>query len=74
MFSEKYNMRRAPLVLGLGVLLASQILFMLAPNYIVMVIARVIQGISSALVWVVGLALLCVRPAPLRRRELTGLL
>ena len=35
------------------------IMFMEAPNYPVMVLARFVQGISSSVVWVVGLALLC---------------
>ena len=34
-------------------------MFMEAPNYPVMVLARFVQGISSSVVWVVGLALLC---------------
>lgn len=33
---------------------------MLAPDYAVMAVARVIQGISSSMVWIVGLALLYV--------------
>jgi len=30
-----------------------------APNYAVMVLARVLQGVSSSTIWIVGLALLC---------------
>lgn len=51
-------MRRMPLILGLLALIASQVMFMLAPNYAVMAVARVLQGISSSMVWIVGLALL----------------
>ncbi|TEB39101.1 MFS general substrate transporter [Coprinellus micaceus] len=57
--SERYSSRRWPLILGFVMLIASQIMFMEAPNYAVMCIARVLQGISSSIVWVVGLALLC---------------
>ncbi|TFY81606.1 hypothetical protein EWM64_g2406 [Hericium alpestre] len=57
--SEKYNSRQMPLILGLTVLLGSQVMLMEAPTYWVMALARVIQGISSSMVWVVGLALLC---------------
>ncbi|KAF7306494.1 MFS domain-containing protein [Mycena indigotica] len=59
MFSERYQTRRAPLILGLLILVGSQIMFMEAPNYAVMCIARVLQGCGSTMVWVVGLALLC---------------
>ncbi|KAH7914452.1 major facilitator superfamily domain-containing protein [Hygrophoropsis aurantiaca] len=59
MFSERHSARRTPLILGLFTLLASQVMLMEAPNYAVMAIARVIQGLSSSMVWIVGLALLC---------------
>ncbi|KAF7319900.1 MFS domain-containing protein [Mycena kentingensis (nom. inval.)] len=59
MFTERYNMRQLPLIFGLVVLIGSQILFMEAPNYAVMCVARALQGIGSTMVWVVGLALLC---------------
>jgi predicted MFS family arabinose efflux permease len=58
MHSERYSTRRMPLILGLIALIASQIMFMEAPNYAVMAVARVLQGISSSMVWIVGLALL----------------
>ncbi|KAF9015431.1 MFS general substrate transporter [Cyathus striatus] len=58
-FSEKYQARRWPLVLGLSILIGSQVMLMEAPMFTVMCIARVFQGIGSSMVWVVGLALLC---------------
>lgn len=57
--SERYHARRWPLLLGLAILIGSQALFMEAKNYWMMVLARVIQGVSSTIVWVVALALLC---------------
>ncbi|KAI0047288.1 MFS general substrate transporter [Auriscalpium vulgare] len=57
--SERYNARRAPLLIGLIALVSSQVMLMEAPTYAVMVVARVLQGVSSSMVWVVGLALLC---------------
>lgn len=57
MLSERYNARKWPLILGFLVLIASQIMFMEAPNYAVMCVARVLQGVASAIVFVVGLAL-----------------
>ncbi|KAJ8594895.1 MFS general substrate transporter [Rhizopogon salebrosus TDB-379] len=58
-FSERYSSRRVPLVFGLIALLGSQVIFMEAPNFAIMALARVLQGISSSMVWIVGLALLC---------------
>ncbi|EJD04276.1 MFS general substrate transporter [Fomitiporia mediterranea MF3/22] len=63
--SEKYRTRRSPLIWGLISLMGFLVMFMEAPNYAVMIVARGLQGISSAVVWVVGLALLadCVPDA-----------
>ena len=58
LLSERYNARQQPLILGLLILTGSQILLMEAPNYPVMCVARVLQGVGSSMVWVVGLALL----------------
>lgn len=58
MFSERYDVRRMPLIIGLVALLGSQVMLMEAPNYWVMVLARILQGVSSSMVWIVGLALL----------------
>lgn len=58
-FSERYHARRWPLLLGLLVLLGAQALFMESDRFWMMILARTIQGISSSVVWVVALALLC---------------
>lgn len=63
MFSERYDSRRMPLIIGLVALLVSQIMLTESPVYWLMCLARVLQGISSSVVWVVGLALLCVTRA-----------
>jgi MFS transporter, DHA1 family, solute carrier family 18 (vesicular amine transporter), member 1/2 len=57
-YSEVYHNRKIPLLAGLVALIGSQIMFMEAPAYWLMVFARFLQGISSAVVWTVGLALL----------------
>ncbi|TFY70057.1 hypothetical protein EVJ58_g23 [Rhodofomes roseus] len=57
--SEKYNNRQVPLLTGLVSLIGAEIMFMLAPAYWLMVVARLLQGLSSTVVWVAGLALLC---------------
>jgi predicted MFS family arabinose efflux permease len=59
MMSERYGARRWPLIIGLLALVASQIMFMEAPSYAVLCVARFIQGVSSSVVWIIGLALLC---------------
>jgi MFS family permease len=58
MFSERYSIRRLPLIAGLLALLGSQALLMEAPAYWVMCLSRVLQGISSSVVWTLGIALL----------------
>lgn len=67
-WSEKYDARKLPLVAGVFILIGSQIMFMEAPAYWVMCLARALQGIGSTMVWVVGLALLCDEAPP----ELVG--
>ncbi|KAF9072699.1 major facilitator superfamily domain-containing protein [Rhodocollybia butyracea] len=57
--SERHDTRRAPLLLGILVLIGSQIMLMEAPVYWLLCLARILQGIGSTMVWVVGLALLC---------------
>ncbi|KIJ68771.1 hypothetical protein HYDPIDRAFT_107017 [Hydnomerulius pinastri MD-312] len=58
-YSERSLSRRTPLITGLIALLGAQVMLMEAPNYAVMAIARALQGVSSSMVWIVGLALLC---------------
>lgn len=51
-------MRRLPLLLGLAALLGATIMLNVATSVAVFVMGRLLQGISAAVVWVVGLALL----------------
>ena len=57
-FSEVYRNRKVPLVMGLVALTGSQVMFMEAPSYWLMVLARMLLGVSSSVIWAVGLALL----------------
>ncbi|EIN13358.1 major facilitator MFS-1 [Punctularia strigosozonata HHB-11173 SS5] len=59
LLSERYKNRKVPLLMGMVALIGSQIMLMEAPRYWVLAVGRVIQGISSSVVWVLGLALLC---------------
>ena len=70
--SERYNARQPPLILGLLILIGSQILLMEAPSYPVMCVARSLQGVGSSVVWVVGLALLCAPDFHLYEKKITN--
>ncbi|SJL11077.1 uncharacterized protein ARMOST_14478 [Armillaria ostoyae] len=60
-WSEMYDTRKVPYVAGVLVLIVSQIMFMEAPCYWVMCLARCLQGIGMITRVVVGLAILCNR-------------
>lgn len=64
MLSERYHARKYPMLVGVLALIGSQVLFMEAPTFAVMCVARIMQGISSSVVWVVGLAFLCDATPP----------
>ena len=50
--------RRRPMVWGLGGLFATTLLFAFAHSYPLLILARVLQGLSAAATWTAGLALL----------------
>jgi MFS family permease len=56
--ADKLPARQLPFLLGLVALLASTILLWLGETIPVLVIARILQGISAAVVWTIGLALI----------------
>jgi predicted MFS family arabinose efflux permease len=56
MFSERYAIQRMPLSAELLALLSSQALVIAAPAYWVMCLSHISQGISSSIVWTLGLA------------------
>lgn len=57
-FADKHTDRRTPLLAGLVVLAATTALFMASRVFWLLVVARLLQGSSAAVVWTVGLALL----------------
>ncbi|EIM91045.1 MFS general substrate transporter [Stereum hirsutum FP-91666 SS1] len=57
--SEKYKARQSILLTGLLASIFSQGVMLVSRQYWLMVIAQVFQGMSSAMVWVAGLALIC---------------
>ena len=55
--ADKLPTRQLPFLIGLTALLLDTLLLFLGQNVAVLVVARVLQGISAAVVWTVGLAL-----------------
>lgn len=71
-FADKCRLRRLPFVVGLIALGASTLLFVLASSMTALVIARGLQGLSAAAVWVVGLAIVADNVPPERVGEAMG--
>lgn len=57
LLADKVSSRQAPFLAGLLALLGSTVLLFLGETVPVLVLARVLQGISAAFVWTIGLAL-----------------
>ncbi|KXT09002.1 hypothetical protein AC579_72 [Pseudocercospora musae] len=57
LLADKVSSRQAPFLAGLLALLASTILLFLGRTVPVLILARVLQGISAGFVWTIGLAL-----------------
>ncbi|WVQ77402.1 hypothetical protein IAR50_007087 [Cryptococcus sp. DSM 104548] len=61
---HKYPYRRWPLVVAVIGMILSTVLFMLGRPYWTMVLSRTFVGVSSAVIWTVGFALLCENVEP----------
>ena len=57
-FADKLTYRQGPLLVGLVVIAAATILLCLATSLPMLIVGRILQGSSAAVIWVVGLALL----------------
>lgn len=55
--ADKSKSRQAPYLCGLSACIAATVLFFVGRSVAVLFIARILQGASSAFVWIVGLAL-----------------
>lgn len=55
--ADRTNARRTPFLTGLAALLAATIMLALGQSVAVLVLARILQGTSAAIVWTVGLAM-----------------
>ena len=58
LFSDRMPNRRLPLLLGLLALAGATLLLCLGTNMAMLLVGRILQGLSAAVVWTVGLALL----------------
>ena len=56
--ADKLSARQLPFLLGLVALLAATLMLHLGQTIVVLIVARVLQGVSAAVVWTIGLALL----------------
>jgi len=57
-YADRSESRRAPLLIGLVALAAATVMLCLARTVALLVVGRILQGLSAAIVWVVGCALL----------------
>lgn len=55
--ADRTNARRSPFLTGIAALLGATIMLGLGQSLAVLVVARILQGISAAVVWTVGLAM-----------------
>ncbi|CAO3677707.1 unnamed protein product [Rhizopus stolonifer] len=55
---DKIKQRRIPMLLGTGASISANILFMFSLNYPMLLIARLMQGVSNACVWTMCLCLI----------------
>lgn len=55
--ADKMSTRQAPFLFGLSTLLGATVLLFLGRSIEVLLVARVLQGISGAVVWSIGMAL-----------------
>lgn len=57
-YADHSTSRRAPLLIGLSALAGATVMLCLARTVALLIVGRVLQGLSAAIVWVVGCALL----------------
>jgi MFS family permease len=56
--ADRTNARRTPFLCGLAALLGATLMLALGQNIATLVVARILQGTSAAVVWTVGLAMI----------------
>lgn len=57
-FSDKFKTRQAPMLMGVSGLISSTLIFAHTSSFELLLLARMLQGISAATTWVIGFAML----------------
>ncbi|KAI4267461.1 MAG: hypothetical protein LQ337_008338 [Flavoplaca oasis] len=70
--ADKTPSRQAPFLVGLVALLAATLMLFLGQSIPVLILARVLQGVSGAVVWTIGLALLLDTVGPANLGKTVG--
>ncbi|KAL8882134.1 MAG: hypothetical protein Q9192_007638, partial [Flavoplaca navasiana] len=70
--ADKTSSRQAPFLVGLVALLAATLMLFLGQSVPVLILARVLQGVSGAVVWTIGLALLLDTVGPANLGKTVG--
>ena len=73
-FADRTRSRRLPLLLGLLALAGATLLLCLGRTIAVLIVGRLLQGTSAAVVWTVGLALLVDTVGPTQMGQMVGYL
>lgn len=55
--ADKTSTRQGPFLIGLAALMLATVLLFLGSNIPVLLVARILQGISGAVVWTIGMAM-----------------
>lgn len=70
--ADKTNARRTPFLCGLTALLAATLILALGQNIPMLIVARILQGTSAAVVWTVGLAMVLDTVGPAHLGSVIG--
>ena len=70
--ADKTSTRQMPFLIGLAALLAATVLLFLGKSINVLIIARILQGISGGAVWTIGLAMCAETVGPENLGKTTG--
>ncbi|KAF2963428.1 hypothetical protein GQX73_g10153 [Xylaria multiplex] len=70
--ADRTNSRQAPFLSGLAALLAATIMLALGNSIPILVAARILQGVSAAIVWTIGLAMVLDTVGPQNLGKVIG--
>ncbi|KAI8959165.1 MFS general substrate transporter [Daldinia sp. FL1419] len=70
--ADRTNSRRGPFLSGLAALLAATIMLALGQSISVLFVARVLQGVSAAVVWTIGLVMVMDTVGPQNLGKVVG--